>query len=66
MRILCMKTRNVRRREQYRLKKIKNLPQYESDDELFLSELYSRLKKKKVQEELESSLFSQSIIIYHK
>jgi len=61
-----MKTRNVRRREQYRLKKIKNLPQYESDDELFLSELYSRLKKKKVQEELESSLFSQSIIIYHK
>ena len=60
MRTLCMKNKNIQRRKRYHIKKQKNIPIYESDDELVLSVLLKRIKKKKEQDEKESQLFSQS------
>lgn len=60
MRILCMNKKNIQRRKRYLIKKQKNLPIYESDDELVLSVFLKRIKNKKQQDELESQLFSQS------
>ena len=55
-----MNKKNIQRRKRYLIKKQKNLPIYESDDELVLSVFLKRIKNKKQQDELESQLFSQS------